>query len=142
MQALSVTGLLVQDHERIESLLDDFKKTKHKQTKKKVQIFNELAETLRRHFNQEAILYSKYKHLTGEILPILQTVHNEHIEMNEHIERIGNAIRSEDDNVDTSGFFALLVRHRNIEERNLYPELDNVLSDKEKEEVYWKLKVR
>ena len=40
------------------------------------------------------------------------------------------------------GHHDLLEQHKNTEEEYLYPEFDNILSDKEKEEVYWKIKSR
>jgi len=57
------------------------------------------------------------------------------------LDKMQHSLR-EGNKIDTSGFYALLLRHKNIEERLLYPELDNVLSDKEKEDVYWKLKIQ
>ena len=43
---------------------------------------------------------------------------------------------------DFNELLTILERHKNIEERLVYPEYDKVLTDTEKEEVYWKLRVK
>jgi hemerythrin len=139
---VNIISLFVEDHERIASLLKDFKKHKHENTKKVKDIFKQLQQALIDHFHQEEILYSKYKHKTGEIIPALQTIGKEHIIILEKLGNIQKSLIHGETNINISGLYTLLERHKNIEDRLLYPEFDRVLSDKEKEDVYWKIKVR
>jgi len=78
MQPTSIISLFVEDHARISSLLNDFKKNKHKKPKKTAELFNQLSNALKKHFKEEELLYAKYKYKTGNILPILQTIGEEH----------------------------------------------------------------
>lgn len=141
MQPTNIIGLFVEDHVRIASLLNDFKKNKHKKPKKNMEIFNQLSNALKKHFKEEELLYKRYKYKTGNIIPILKTIGNEHEILLENLKRIQKSLKDAS-KIDTTGFYTLLLRHKNIEEHLLYPELDNVLSDKEKEDVYWKIKVK
>lgn len=138
----NIISLFVEDHERIAQLLTEFKKDKNKNPKKAKEIFKQLHNDLIKHFHQEKILYSKYKQTTGDILPIIQTVNQEHIVILEKLMNIHQSLDKEETNIDVSNLYSLLEKHKNVEERNLYPELDLVLSEKEKEDIYWKMKVR
>jgi hemerythrin len=142
MQRINVTGLFVEDHKRIASLLNDFKKHKHDGSKKTKELFKELNRALIIHFHQEELLYSQYKYKTGDILPILQTIRGEHTDILEHMNKIQQSLKQNSNKIDIAGLYGILERHKNMEERLLYPELDSVLSSKEKEEVYWKIKVK
>lgn len=158
-EQINVIGLFLEDHDRIASLLNDFKNTKksskkisgvpeirrisehNKRSSKSKEIFKQLTEALTRHFHQEEILYSKYKYRTGEILPVLQTIRKEHSVILDKLDKANNSL-GKGEQADVSGLFLLLERHKNQEDRLLYPELDRVLTDKEKEDVYWKIKVK
>jgi len=137
----TIIALFLEEHDRISSLLNDFKKHKYDKSKKTKEIFKQISESLNRHFEEEELLYSKYKYKTGEILPILQTIRKEHSIILDGLDNISNSLKK-GDKVNTMGLFLLLEKHKNIEDRLLYPELDRVLSDKEKEDVYWKIKVK
>lgn len=141
MQPTNIISLFVEDHARISSLLNDFKKNKYKKSKKTAGLFNQLSNALRNHFKEEELLYSKYKYKTGNIIPVIQTIKREHEIFSGKLDMMQLSIKKQD-KINTTGFFELLLRHKNIEERLLYPELDNVLSDKEKEDIYWKLKIQ
>ncbi|MFH1641778.1 MAG: hemerythrin domain-containing protein [Nanoarchaeota archaeon] len=135
MQAYNIINLFVEDHNRITELLDIFtgKKTKHN--------FNNLKKALEKHFVEEELLYSRYKYKTGEIIPVLQTVGKEHSNILEILKKIEAAVKK----IYAVGIlelYALLERHKNMENRLLYPELDKVITDKEKEEVYWSIKMQ
>jgi hemerythrin-like domain-containing protein len=62
------------------------------------------------------------------------------MEINTKINEIQNALKKGDITFNLDGFYELLEKHKKTEDEYLYPELDNVLSDKDKEEVYWKMK--
>ena len=88
---------------------------------------------LKKHIDEEELLYSSYKYKTGEILPILQTIRNEHSIILEKLEKAKKT-------KDIDDFHSFLIRHKNVEERLLYPELDKALSEKQKEDVYWNIR--
>jgi len=141
MKTTNIINLFVEDHERIDSLLGNFKNIQNKEPKKAIKIFDQLSNDLIRHFHQEEILYSNYKYTTWEIIPVIQTIRKEHEMILKKIDKIRNSFKKGSINIDTTKLFSLFERHKNIENTLLYPELDRVLSDKEKEEVYWRIKV-
>lgn len=141
IQQTNLVALFVEDHQKITELLKDFKKHKSQHTKKSRETFKQLYEALKNHFCQEEILYSKYKHTTGEILPVLQTIKREHELIFDRLNSINQALNKGKISVEAYGLYPLLERHKNTEERLLYPELERALSEKEKEEVYWKIRV-
>ncbi len=142
MKNTNVISLFLEDHERISQLLTEFKKLKHKNIRKAKDIFKQLHQDLIRHFHQEKILYSRYKQTTGDILPILQTINKEHTTILEKLLGIQRSLAKEDTNIDISDLYAILEKHKNVEDRLLYPEFERILSEKEKEDMYWKMKVR
>ena len=46
MEIINIIGLFIEDHERIVSLLNDFKKHKHDKKKKTVDIFKQLVDSI------------------------------------------------------------------------------------------------
>lgn len=142
MQPTNIVSLFVEDHERIALLLKDFNKSQNKKSKKAAAAFQQLSKDLIRHFHQEEILYSKYRYNTGTVIPVIQTVRKEHEIILKRIEKIKNSLNKGSTNIDATRLSSLFERHKNIENILLYPELDRVLSDTEKEEVYWKIRVR
>jgi hemerythrin superfamily protein len=141
VERINVIGLFLGDHQRIVKLLNEFKRSKRSQFKKTKEIFEQLDFSIRKHQKQEEILYMNYKQTTGEFIPALQTIRREHQIIEDHLDRIRRAM-NDGSKIETAKLYPLLERHKNIEERLLYPELDNVLSEKEKEDVYWKIKVK
>ncbi len=139
VEDINLVGLFVNDHKRIVALLNEFKRSKRNKTAKT--IFEQLDYSLRLHFKEEEYLYSKYKQKTGEFLGSLQTIKKEHETIIGYLDAIRRALNNSS-KINIKEFFPLLERHKNIEERLLYPELDNALTEKEKEDVYWKIKVK
>ncbi len=139
MQSTNIVSLFVEDHERIALLLEDFNKSQNK--KKKVATFQQLSKDLIRYFHQEEILYSEYRYKTGAVIPVIQTVRKEHEIILKRIEKIRNSFNKGLMDIDTAKLSSLFERHKTIENSLLYPELDRVLSDSEKEGVYGKIKV-
>lgn len=141
MERINVIGLFLEDHKRIVTILNEFKRSKRSHSKKTKELFDQLEYSLRKHFKQEEILYMNYKQTTGEFIPALQTIRKEHQIIESHLDKIRRAM-NDGSKIETAKLYPLLERHKNIEERLLYPELDNVLTEKEKEDVYWKIKVK
>ena len=141
MEETNIIGLFVEDHERISSLLNDFKKHKHNRARKTKELFSQLSRSIAVHLHQEEILYTQYRNTTGKTLPILQTIRNEHTLISEKIQEIKDELEKGEGKIEIGDLYEVIERHKNVEERLLYPELDNVLTQKEKDEVFWKLKV-
>jgi len=134
-----ITGLMIEDHERLIGLFDDFKKTEKKDLKKANELFARFDKELRNHFiAEEKIIISTFRK-NNNTLPIVSVLKSEHIKIRSILEKILASIR-ENSKINTFDLFTVLTRHQNIEERLFYPELDEMLSEKEKNAVYEKIK--
>ena len=142
MEQVNITAVFVKDHERMSKLLEDFKDDKQKTQKKNIEIINQLQNFLKKHFKEEELLYSKYKLTTGNLLPVIQTIKSEHKSFLESLDNMQTALKNGSTEIELFDIYHLLIKHKNVEERLLYPELDNALSDKEKEEVYWNIRMQ
>jgi len=119
---INILSLLVEDHKKIEKLIEQFKQDKNN--------FSALNDAMIKHFREEEKLYSAYVSTTNKTLPIIQTITKEH-------EILANNLKQAQYSSDISEFEALVQRHKNMEERLLYPELDKELSENQKENAYW-----
>ncbi len=122
MTIINILSLLVEDHKKIEKLIEQFKQDKNN--------FSALNDAMIKHFREEEKLYSAYLSTTNKTLPIIQTITKEH-------EILANNLKQAQYSSDISEFEALVQRHKNMEERLLYPELDKELSENQKENAYW-----
>jgi hypothetical protein len=119
---ISIMSTLLEDHESIKKLIEEYEKSKDKDTLKKLQ------KKLSTHFIEEEILYSKYEFETHKKIPVVQRIMDEHKLIKEKLEN------------NTEEALGLIRRHKNIEERLVYPEFEKNLSEWDKEEAYREIK--
>jgi hemerythrin len=129
MQA--VTNLLLEDHKRISSLI---LKSMDEESLKQLKLI------LHKHFKEEEIFFSKYKYATGPLIPIMEQIREEHPKITEMLNNITKELKQKKSTATVRELLRLLSHHKKLEEDYLYPEIDNLLSDSEKEEIYWKIK--
>ncbi len=132
-----ITEFMVNNHARLGELFNDFKSVKHKDKKKAIELFNRFREELMTHFITEEkvvkqVLSKKREKLFCNVLPVASSLNLEHKKMLEQLEKISDSIKNNEEKIDTSEFHLMLKRHKNIEERLLYPELDRLLRAKER----------
>jgi hypothetical protein len=141
MEHANLMSLFVDDHKKITNLLLDFKKQLDKKDPKCKDTFQIAHQILITHFHQEEVLYSNYRNTTGDIIPVIKTIRKEHQIILKKLTKINKALETSAE-IDISKLLSILERHKNVEDRLLYPELDRILSDTEKEEIYWKMNVK
>ena len=132
-----ITELMISNHNRLGELFNDFKSVKHKDKKKTKELFNRFKEELITHFITEEkviknVLGKKKEKLFCNILPVASSLNLEHKKMLAQLEKISDSIKDNEEKINTSEFHLMLKRHKNIEERLLYPELDRLLGKKER----------
>lgn len=120
----SITSLFRADHREIRKRIIDLEKNGITLIK-----IEQLKNALDRHFTNEEELYKKYVTLSGDRLPIIQTIMLEHIEMKSKIEDAHSKL-GKGNKIDFSDLVLMLRRHENIEENLLYAELDKAFNDK------------
>jgi len=131
-----ITELMINNHNRLGELFNEFKSVKHKDKKKTRELFNRFKEELITHFITEekvikSVLGKKREKLFCNVLPVASSLNIEHRKILVHLEKISDSIKNEE-KIDTSEFHLMLKRHKHIEERLLYPELDRLLGEKER----------
>jgi len=141
----SITGLMIQDHERLTELFNDFKHTKNKNPKKARELFTKFDQELRKHFlvEEKVINLAFDKQRNKEIvnpLPIADTLISEHHRIKNILGNISKSIRNNNAVIDSSELYMILRHHKHVEERLFYPELDEMLSEKEKSYIVEKIK--
>lgn len=136
----SIIKLFLDDHRDIEKLITTLKKDTITKKERK-EVFKNMASSLLTHIRQEEHLYSKFKYVTGDILYSIQNIRKQHNIIKEELRTINPKSDDLKDLTDISGLLALLEKHKKIEENTLYPEIDKILTGKEKEELLIKMKI-
>jgi len=131
-----ITEIMINNHNRLGELFNDFKNVKHKDKKKSRELFNRFREELITHFITEEkviknVLGKKREKLFCNVIPVVSSLNLEHKKMLEQLGNISGSIKN-NERIDTSEFSLMLKRHKNVEERLLYPELDRLLGEKER----------
>jgi|TARA_B100000315_G_C14545223_1_gene572892 hypothetical protein len=142
----TISELMARDHERLTSMFNDFKHTKDKDIKQASKIFSKFHNELMNHeIVENHIIKSAFgkkgKEKNKNLLPIAQSLEMDHVKIMNLMSNISGEIKS-NKAIDTSDFYLTLQKHRNIEDRLLYPELDRVLSEKEKLKIFEIIKNR
>ena len=138
---LSILALMIRDHSKIESLINKFEKSIDLDEESMSNAFEKMQWTIEKHlFVEEKAIFVKYNPddiLEGyKMMPTLTTQHNE----------ILNRLKNMRDDIikgiipeNILGFKTLLNIHKNFEERDVYPKLDEALKIEDKKQIIEKL---
>jgi hypothetical protein len=133
-QPRSIAELMVNDHERLMELFNDFKATMKSDSESASRIFSRFESELRKHMKvEERLISTIFRKSAGEkenLLPIADSLKLEHERLLLKISQIMIALKK-NEIPDSSGFFLMLRHHKNIEDRLFYPKLDEILDEKE-----------
>lgn len=134
----NITELMVNDHERLMEMFNDFKATARFDSETAARIFSRFEKEFRKHMNvEEKLISTVFKKSTGEkenLLPISDSLRLEHERLLLKMAGIAAALKK-NDVPDSNGFFLMLRHHKNIEDRLFYPKLDEILEEREKNSV-------
>lgn len=140
----NISQLMLKDHERLINLFNDFKSIKDTDRKQALKLFSRFDNELSGHFKlEESLIKSSFDNIRkedGTLLPIATSLRLEHKKILGTLSRISESIRKNEASVDTSDLFLILRHHKNVEERLFYPELDKVLSEKDKSKIFESIK--
>ncbi len=144
----SITELMIRDHERLMNLFSDFKNNKNRDLKKAKELFTRFDRELRKHMTvEEKIIKSVFgvfgidgDKIGGNVLPIASSLRLEHDRIRNVLEKILSSTKNNNKTINTFNLYLILRHHKNMEERLFYPELDEMLSEKEKSIVFDKIK--
>lgn len=138
MPVPSINEFLTEDHGRLDELLEGVQEWRPKDHVKAKEFLLAFGSALRRHLRwEETILFPLFEQKTGQTgLP--HTLLGEHQEIREWLEALTRKLEQND--ADSGYEEKMLVEelggHNAREEYALYPELDRLLTDEEKNRVF------
>jgi hemerythrin len=141
MKSAVITDLMIKDHAAIIRLLNDVKKNLNEDRVKLMRFYDDFKWKLEKHFfTEEKAVFTMYEPSdvkTGyRMLPELINEHNTLLNKLDIMRKDLIMCRS----IDFDGFTESLVKHKNFEEVNLYPKLDQTLNDEQKKIIINRIK--
>lgn len=127
--------MMIGHHALIELLLLDFKDTVGKDIELAKKLFQEFRWELEKHiFVEERVIFEPCDQLKSEVCKITMHLVKEHGIMFELLNKAEDDLEAKN-KADIAEFHELLTKHRDTEEKMLYPRLDQELTEKEKETI-------
>jgi hemerythrin-like domain-containing protein len=138
MAIRSINEFLTEDHGQLDALLERFQEWKVKDLVKAKGLLAQFVSALHRHLQwEEAVLFPLFEQKTGQT-GLIGTLLGEHQEIREWLQALSEKVG--EDGADSSYEGQMLVEelggHNAREEYTLYPELDKLLADEEKMQVF------
>ena len=135
MDEYSITEHFVGDHKEHAELIQKYKDSYKTKDPRCIDNFNDLRNALLKHFNEEEDMYSIYEDRSETLVRLIKVIRDQHREMEKILEDAYDDEDADFGDEDFKHFFDILEKHTEIEEKELYPEFDRVLSAGEREEI-------
>lgn len=138
MSAPSINESLTEDHDRLDALLECYQDWKAKDSDKARDFLTQFTLGLHRHLRwEEAILFPLFEQKTGQT-GLTNTLRGEHEEIREWLGALNRKVGQNDAGCDHEEKMLVeeLGGHNAREEYALYPELDRLLTDVEKQAAF------
>jgi hemerythrin superfamily protein len=137
----NILPLMIRDHCKIEELINDLEKKSKIDFDSMSKSFNTFEWTLEKHiFIEEKAIFVSYKPLNViegfKMLPELTSQHNFILNT---INNWRDDIRKKRNLTNIYSFKEFLIKHKNYEEKEVYPKLDEALSEREKKHIVAKI---
>jgi hemerythrin-like domain-containing protein len=136
MKSTAILDLMVRDHGRLIALLNKVEKSLDQEAEIAIKAFDSFEWALEKHiFTEEKAIFTSYQPdnvNTGfQMLPNLVKEHNELLNRLRVLRRDVLSGRTG----DFRGFIELLLSHKEFEEDELYPKIDQELTEKDKQGI-------
>lgn len=140
----TISTFFEEDHDRLDGLFKSFQSLKRRDFAKAKEAFKEFKFGLQRHIVwEEDLLFPLWEEKTGmsEGGPT-QVMRREHRQIGDCLEAIHRKVQEEEPDSDREeqALLELLKAHNMKEERVLYPSIDSVTTEEERETVYRAMK--
>lgn len=141
----TVMKFMGKDHDRLDSIFQQFRNIKYNDKKKAKILFHEFKIGLQKHIVwEEEILFPLFEQRTGmhDNGPTA-IMRLEHRQIKEFLERIHDKIATgtiREINELENGLIEVLIAHNNKEDNILYPWIDNSVSEEEREDAFTRMK--
>ena len=136
-----ILSLMTKDHCKIEELINDLENKNKIDFDSMYKSFNKFEWELEKHiFIEEKAIFTSYKpdNIT-EGFKILPELTNQHNFILNTINNWRNDVRKKNLLTNIYSFKEFLNKHKNFEEKEVYPKLDQALSEREKKHIIAKI---
>jgi len=136
-QTQSILTLMKQDHHHIESLLDALDEHLDASMQEIKQYFEQFEWNLEKHlFIEEKAIFTFYEpEDMSQGYKMVPTVISQHNYILNKLKNMRKIINSGIQPTDLDEFKSFLIKHRNYEERDVYPKLEEELTDEQKKVI-------
>jgi len=133
MKSASILAIMIQDHRRIMNKLTDIKKTQEDTLGTILEKLNAFEWDLEKHFfvEERAIFTSYNATLIKEGQQLFDEISKQHTSILESVESLRDRLRM-NTSIEIGSLVVMLTKHKNHEERNVYPLLDENIPEGEK----------
>jgi len=132
----SVTGIMIRHHAAIDLLIKLFNEEPDKKSPASEKTFEDFKWELEKHiFTEERVIFKLCGEMESPECKLAERLSNEHKTFLDLLDKIAK----DKEEKDISGLQTLLAGHKKIEEADLYPRLDAILSQRQKEIVFEKI---
>lgn len=143
-ERIAISTFFEEDHDRLDGLFKSFQSLKRRDFAKAKEAFKEFKFGLQRHIVwEEDLLFPLWEEKTGmsEGGPTA-VMRREHRQIGDCLEAIHQKVQQQnpDSDREEQALLELLGNHNMKEERVLYPAIDNVTGEKERETIYGAMK--
>ncbi|MGH7171404.1 MAG: hemerythrin domain-containing protein [Gemmataceae bacterium] len=138
MATQSLNDFLTEDHNRLDELLEGFQERKAGNLAEASAFLTRFTAALQRHLLwEETILFPLFEQKTGQS-GLTDTLRGEHEEIREWLAVLNEKVKASDADSDREAEMLVdeLGGHNGREEYALYPQLDKLLSDAEKQAAF------
>ncbi len=139
---MNIPALMIKDHCKIEALLTDLEHAVEQEYSVMLKAFTTFEWELEKHIfiEEKAIFTSYHPDNVVEGYRMLPELTKQHNEILNRLNIMRKQVRSRQNITDVSGFKRLLVGHRSFEESGVYPQLDQALTEEQKQTIVTKIR--
>lgn len=133
----SILPLIVEDHKKIEAFIDTLDESINGEYDEMRDAFSSMKWHLEKHlFMEEKAIFTMYEpEDVNQGYKMLPTVTSHHNEILNRLDIMRHEVQNGKAPTDLHKFKTFLVRHRTFEEKELYPKLEDVLSEAQKKVI-------
>ena len=137
----SILALMINDHCKIEDLLDNLEKKAKEDFDSMKKAFNNFEWELEKHiFTEEKAIFTSYNpEDVEEGYKMLPKLTNQHNYLINKLNNWREDVRNKRMITDVYSFKEFLINHKNFEEEKVYPKLDESLPEDEKRHIVAKI---
>ena len=134
LEVPDILPIMVKDHNKLENLLTKLEDASKKGYEDMIKVFHKFEWELEKHiFTEEKAIFTSYNPVDiSEGYKMLPTLMKQHNIMLNNLNSWREDIKKKRMPSDIYGFREFLIKHRNFEEQEVYPRLDETLDESQK----------